>query len=333
MSDPRQDITNRILVHLEAGTPPWRKAWTSQSTRPINALSHRPYSGINNLLLGMAMMERPEFGLDNRFLTMKQGGKLKTRVRKGEKAAAFVVKMVEVERRNAKSEGVNKEEVVGEDADKFLVMRSYAVFHASQFDPPLPPMAQPTHKVESSAAVDALVEGLRPSGLKIVEGPFEPSFIPKLDTIRLPPMSAFKGADAADITANYFGTKLHELAHAVGAPKRLGRFGMSAPSLQERAYEELVAEWSAAMLCSDCGVKLGEDHEKQHSAYLASWAEALKADKSAIFRAAAAAQKTRDYLAERATPLPQVKEVESRSDAANDPVAPSHAAQRGRAPK
>ena len=105
MSDPRQDITNRILVHLEAGTPPWRKAWTSQSTRPINALSHRPYSGINNLLLGMAMMERPEFGLDNRFLTMKQGGKLKTRVRKGEKAAAFVVKMVEVERRNAKSEG------------------------------------------------------------------------------------------------------------------------------------------------------------------------------------------------------------------------------------
>lgn len=95
-------------------------------------------------------------------------------------------------------------------------------------------------------------------------------------------------------------------------------------TLQERAMEELVAEWSAAMLCSDIkGIKLGDDHVQQHAAYLASWMQALKDDKGAIFRAATAAQKTCDYIerlvAPRAAPVvsvPTVPEVY----AANEPA-------------
>ena len=51
-----------------------------------------------------------------------------------------------------------------------------------------------------------------------------------------------------------------------------------------------MAEWSATMLCADIkGITLGEDHVQQHAAYLASWMQALKDDKGAIFRVATAA--------------------------------------------
>ena len=134
-------------------------------------------------------------------------------------------------------------------------------------------------------------------------------------------MSSFKGVDAKDTEANYYGTLLHEIAHSVGAPKRLARFGMSQLTLRERAMEELVAEWSAAMMCSGLnGVKLGEDHIQQHSAYLASWMQALKDDKSAIFKAAAAAQRTCDYLDHVAAPKFDSHKVSVDTPPANEPA-------------
>lgn len=85
--------------------------------------------------------------------------------------------------------------------------------------------------------------------------------------------------------------------------------------------EELVAEWSSALLCSGIkGIKLGEDHIQQHSAYLSSWVQVLKSDKSAIFRAAAAAQRTCDYIDQRITPKGEPVAVVTEAPAANEPV-------------
>ena len=299
--DLRQDITSRILFYLENGTVPWRKAWTSTSGRPKNAKTEKPYSGINSLILGMSMFENADYAADNRFVTAVQAKDMGSHIRKGEQAAARVIRMVEVDRRKAAEETGG--EVVAEENGKYLVIKTYAVFHVSQLEPALPPLVKVQAIATPVAAVGAIVNALKDTGLKIAEGPFEPVFIPKLDLIRMPPMASFKGVDSEDAAASYYGTYLHELSHSVGAPKRLGRFGMSQMSLHDRATEELVAEWSAAMLCSDIkGIKLGEEHIQQHSAYLASWVQVLKDDKSAIFRAAAAAQRTCNYIDERITP-------------------------------
>jgi len=76
-------------------------------------------------------------------------------------------------------------------------------------------------------------------------------------------------------------------------------------------------------MCSSIkGIKLGEDHVQQHSAYLASWLQALKDDKSAIFKAAAAAQRTCDYLDQLVAPKFDPKAVEAVTAAANEPVMP-----------
>ena len=98
--------------------------------------------------------------------------------------------------------------------------------------------------------------------------------------------------------------------------------------------EELVAEWSAAMMCSSIkGIKLGEDHIQQHSAYLSSWVQVLKADKSAIFKAAAAAQRTCDYLDQLLAPRFDPKGVAADSPAANEPVMQVAAARRKAGPR
>ena len=315
----RQDVTSRILAYLESGTVPWRKAWTSTSGRPKNAKTEKPYAGINSLILGMAMFENADYAADNRFVTAAQAKEMGSLIRKGEHAAARVIRMVEVDRRKASKQ--TDGEVVAEEDGKYLVMKTYAVFHVSQLEPALPPLVKVQAIATPVAAVGAIVNALKDTGLKIAEGPFEPVFIPKLDLIRMPPMASFKGVDSEDAAASYYGTYLHELSHSVGAPKRLGRFGMSQMSLHERATEELVAEWSAAILCSDIkGIKLGEEHIQQHSAYLASWMQVLKDDKSAIFRAAAAAQRTCDYLIRLSVPQQTSAPITNDSPAANEPV-------------
>jgi antirestriction protein ArdC len=90
----------------------------------------------------------------------------------------------------------------------------------------------------------------------------------------------------------YYSTALHELAHWSGAPPRLnrdltGRFGNSA-----YAMEELIAELGSAFLCAQLGI---EGH-LQHAAYVRSWISVLKADKRAVFTAAAKAQAAADFL-------------------------------------
>ena len=318
-SDVRQNTTNLVLAYIEAGTVPWRKAWTAESSRPINAKTQKPYSGINSLILGMAMFDNATYASDNRFVTEAQSYDLGLRIRRGEHAAGRIIRMVEVDRRKAGKQP--NSEVVAEEDGKFLIMKTYAVFHVSQLEPGLPPIIKAKTSIAPVAAVEAIVSAMKKTGLKIAEGPFEPVYMPKLDLIRIPPTDSFHGIDADDVAANRCGTLLHEISHAVGAPKRLARFGMTQMSLQERAMEELVAEWSATLLCSDIkGIKLGENHIQQHSAYLASWVQILKDDKSAIFRAAAAAQRTCEYIDQLLAHKVALVAVAQEAPAVNEPV-------------
>ena len=63
--------------------------------------------------------------------------------------------------------------------------------------------------------------------------------------------------------------------------------------------EELVAELGAAFLCAE--LELTPEVRDDHAAYLDSWLQVLKQDKRAIFSAAAHAQRSTNYLVERAT--------------------------------
>ena len=50
------EVSARIIAELEAGAAPWVKPWsaTPGANTPCNAVTNRPYSGCNVVLLWMA---------------------------------------------------------------------------------------------------------------------------------------------------------------------------------------------------------------------------------------------------------------------------------------
>jgi antirestriction protein ArdC len=86
----------------------------------------------------------------------------------------------------------------------------------------------------------------------------------------------------------------HELVHWTGAKHRFGRLGNERFGDDAYAFEELVAEIGAAFVCARLGI--AADHINDHAAYVGNWVRAMRADKKAIFKAAALAQSAADMV-------------------------------------
>jgi len=274
------DVSARIVAELEAGAAPWIKPWsaTPGANTPCNAVTNRPYSGCNVVLLWMAASAGYPMP---RYLTFKQASDLGGHVRKGEHGqTVFFVKRLKV---NNKSDGT-------EEGDTKIIpmMRAYTVFNVAQCENlPDRVMTLGEIKVRNPDERDATIdEFLAHSGADIREGFGEAYYRPGDDFISLPGFEAFKSAAA------FYATAFHELGHWTGHKTRLdrdlrNRFG-------EKAYaaEELVAELCAAFLCAEFSI----DGELRHAGYIQSWIGLLKADSRAFFTAASKAQAAADHL-------------------------------------
>ena len=284
--DIRQQITDFIIKIMEEGPPPWRKSWSSGCLH-FNASSGATYKGINQLILAMTAPA----GGDARWLTYKQAEYMGLQVRRGEHGTQ-IVKMVEVNRKQAAKEAAAGGDVLAEDGAKALVMRAYSVFNASQIDG-MAPMPARKCDVSCAEAVEQIIFGLQNTGLKVNFGQgFQPAYYPRTDEVRIPPACEFLSLE------DFHATLLHECAgHATGHPKRLARVHMDARfGSPEYAREELRAELVSSMMQGVIGLPPGPTMMVQHAAYLASWLQALKNDKNEIFKAAADAQKICDYV-------------------------------------
>jgi antirestriction protein ArdC len=123
--DLYQSVSARILAELEAGSAPWIKPWsaTAGANVPCNAVTNRPYSGCNVILLWMA--QAAGYPLP-RFLTYKQAQECGGNVRKGEHGfRVYFVKQLEV-----RDKGES-----GDDETRLVPMlREYTVFNVAQCD-------------------------------------------------------------------------------------------------------------------------------------------------------------------------------------------------------
>jgi antirestriction protein ArdC len=269
------DVSARIIAELEAGAAPWVKPWSATPGQnvPCNAVTNRPYSGCNVVLLWMAANAGYR---TPRYLTFKQALELGGHVRKGEHGhRVYFVKRLQVKE--------------GEDDTRIVpMMREYTVFNVDQCEG-LPDRVitlgaiKPRNTDMRDATID---EFLATSGADIREGNGEAYYRPGDDFISMPGFAAFKSA------ATFYGVAFHELGHWTGHRSRLdrdlrGRFG-------ERAYaaEELVAELCAAFLCAEFSI----DGDLRHAGYIQSWIGLLKADSRAFFTACSKAQAAADFL-------------------------------------
>lgn len=86
----------------------------------------------------------------------------------------------------------------------------------------------------------------------------------------------------------------HELVHWTGAPHRLNREKGKTFSDAVYAFEELIADAGAAMVCAELGIS--PVVREEHAEYISHWLKHLKEDKKAIFRAAARASEAVRYI-------------------------------------
>lgn len=277
--DLYSEVSARIIAELEKGAAPWIKPWsaTPGANTPCNAVSMRPYSGCNVVLLWIAQAAGYR---TPRFLTFKQALEVGGNVRKGERGTkVYFVKQFEVRDQDA-DENVS--------ARLIPMMRQYTVFNVDQCEnlPDSINVGKPV-RVRNPDTRDELADGfLRSTGADIREGHGEAYYVPSRDFISMPAFAGFRGAD------HFYNVAFHELCHWTGHKSRLGRDLKNRFGSRDYAAEELIAELGAAFLCAEFGF----DGDVRTAGYIATWIELLKADKRAFFTACSQASKAANYL-------------------------------------
>jgi antirestriction protein ArdC len=273
------DVSTRIVAELEAGAAPWIKPWsaTAGMNAPQNAVTGRPYSGCNVVLLWLAQAAGYR---SPRFLTFKQALELGGNVRKGEHGTkVYFVKQLQVRDQGADDNSATR---------LIPMMREYTVFNVGQCEnlPDSITTGKPM-RVRNPDTRDELADAfLRSTGADIREGSGEAYFVPSRDFISMPAFAGFKGAD------HFYNVAFHELTHWTGHKSRLDRDLKHRFGSRSYAAEELIAELGAAFLCAEFGF----DGDVRNAGYIASWIELLKSDERAFFTACSQASKAADYL-------------------------------------
>jgi antirestriction protein ArdC len=277
------EVTARIVTELEAGRAPWVRPWSRPGhpapALPRNALTGRPYSGVNILLLWAGLIEHG-YG-DQAWLTYRQAAKAGGQVRKGERGTGVVF----ADRFTPKAEA-ERAALAGETAGSVAFLKRFTVFNLDQcegLEHLASAPAAPIPEREIIPHVEALIVA---TGADFRVGGNEAFYSPTFDYVRVPPQQAFGRQ------INYYRTVLHELSHWTGHPSRLDRDQSGPFGSKPYGFEELVAELSAAFACAALGVA----PTVRHADYIGAWLAILKADNRAIFRAASKASKAAEFL-------------------------------------
>lgn len=280
-----EKVTAQILAALEAGTVPWTQPWVGGSQR--NALSLRPYSGINVWVTSLVASLRGY--TTSGWVTFRQALDLGCVVRKGEKGTT-VMFMSRVEKRKSVADKKRSPE---EKPESYFMARAFTVFNLDQLadlEGKEGSLERAKKRVDirfEHDPVAACEEMVTKSGATIQHGAFDACYVPSLDEIRMPVRSSFPSAP------RYYATLFHEMGHWTGHESRLKRDLRNRFGSEAYATEELVAELTAAFLSH----RFGFEVVSQSAAYLASWIRAIKTNPSVLVSAASMASKAADFLA------------------------------------
>lgn len=275
-------VTDRIIKQMESiEASNYTKPWFNVGYSPRNIISGKTYRGINLLTLS---------GYDsNHFGTFKQWKDKGCTVTKGEKSNP-VIKWTFFS---------NGEALGPDDSEKItgVSIKYFSVFNSSQvkgdYARELENKPAKQNKNDIIQSCERVSNGYIKNELIRVEKSDRACHIGNAISghttyIEMPEITQFKDSES------YYATFFHEIGHSTGASNRLNRklgnkFGSS-----DYAYEELIAELTAAMLMAEQG---GQAMPRvDHAQYLKGWIKALKNDNKFIVSASQNAQKACDYI-------------------------------------
>lgn len=282
--DVFQMVTDRIIGMLENGEIPWERPWTGAGQYAIKRATGKPYSLLNQMLLGNP----------GEYLSFKECQKLGGKIKKGAKAKIVVFwKILDC----AKTD-TNGKPVIGSDGKVKMTqipfLKYMNVFHIDDCEGIEPRYYEnvlrdfnPVDKAEEVIALYVQRSGI---GLEHIQQG-RAYYNPEADKVVLPIKEQFKGE------AEYYSTAFHELTHSTGHQKRLDRITAGSFSFGDETYskEELVAEIGSASIMNMLGIET-DNSVRNNAAYIQSWIKALRNDKKMIVSAASKASKAVELI-------------------------------------
>jgi antirestriction protein ArdC len=194
-----QRVTDQIVKAIEDGAGSYRMLWKTSggfAHSPINAVSKKPYRGVNILVLWATAQEKGY--TSGNWATYKQWQELGAQVRKGEKSANVVFwKFFDGQEDSDQGETETP-------ARRVPMARDYWVFNAHQVDGYQPAQEETRPPEERISYAE---EFFRAVGVKIVDGGNRAYYQASTDAVYMPPFGAF----AEPIS--YYSVLSHETTH------------------------------------------------------------------------------------------------------------------------
>ena len=272
--DIREQITNNIIELMEKNTGEWLAPFAGLASMPTNPQTGNPYSGLNAFYLALLG--------ETHWATYNQWNELGANIIKGQKSTKVFRPQTVIKKDN------NGEPKLDSDGNKqtYTKFVSYPVFSASQvtgWDAPELPAINNVERIENADKY------LRNLGSVINFTDAASAFYNRAtDEITLPKQCLFND------TEGFYSTWCHEEVHKTGAANRLNRTKGKKFGDREYAFEELVAEMGAAMLCVQ--LQVTPTVRQDHAEYIGSWLKALRSDKKYLLDAAVLAGEAIDFM-------------------------------------
>ena len=282
-------ITEKITDQLAKGIVPWRKPWTGVVDGAISYVTRKPYSFLNQLLLGRA----------GEYLTPEEIKKRGGHIKKG--AHASIVTFYSRILRNRQTEQTEDGEEISVTIVKphwTPILRFYRVFHIDDVEGIESKIkkGKPAVSVKPVEKAEKVINGYLAAEPHLKFHNDKPSnkayFCPSTDEVVVPMITQYQDVE------EYYSTTFHELTHSTLTADRCDRTeeNKNAPFGSE-AYsrEELVAEMGAAMLVNICGMEADKAF-KNSVAYIHGWLQKLQDDPKMIVWASSRAEKAARYI-------------------------------------
>ena len=192
---------------------------------------------------------------------------------------------------NRSSDNTNSNELSEESRNTFWVHQYYKVFNAEQFEkfPPLEREMEDIVRVEQrNKFIENIIENSEaPIHFDQVDRNY---YIPSKDEIHLVARENWKAPELL------YSTALHEIGHSTGHPSRLHRNLKGGKGSDDYAREELVAEFTSALLHGTYNLERAE--QENNAAYIKCWSQQLLSDPNAFVYAIRDAEKAVQYIEE-----------------------------------
>ena len=289
-------IRDNLVEQLQNNPDKWHNSFINKNM-PTNAVTGKHYNSTN--FFNLNWVANSNNYAQNLWASYLDWHKIGAKIIEGETHKAKVLYYGTFKKENEKT----KKE------DKIPFLKATPVFNIAQVD-----LSECKIKFDNSDNVNKVVSiqeidnFVNDTGVEIKHSNDGRCYYAKTtDYIHMTNKENFIKTSYGDETSNYYSVLFHELIHSTGHNQRLDRFKDNDKKFKDNAqqsyaFEELIAECGAIMLCQK--FNLEKTIRVDHALYIKSWISALKNDVKFLTSSLTRAYKATDYL------LKKIKQIE-----------------------